>query len=374
VPVTDHEFCISCGAARTGGAFCGRCGNRHEAGERVRSKPVETIWPSHPPRVSQSADPGVTRLRPPAQPSHFSARAGQPSWVAFLCVAGGSVLLLLVGDVIERWGSDRTEYWMSGSVVFDVWLWIGIAGSLLVLIANCAGFGLLGGLAGRMTSSADRGLAFAWIGGLLMVSVAALSVRGWRFFASDYLGLPGVAYWLADCAVAGSAGWLGHSLVGRQKVGFKAGLAVCCGLVGAVLLVQPYVLPIDFLVRFPWSWTIRGLLEAGLLGLAGGALASTIPTRSVTSSAFSARPSMAVGQLAGERRPAPTNGFAITALVLGIMGGALAIPFGHIARAQIRRTGEHGDGMALAGLILGYVSLVAWTALILFVVAAYNSV
>jgi hypothetical protein len=50
-----------------------------------------------------------------------------------------------------------------------------------------------------------------------------------------------------------------------------------------------------------------------------------------------------------------TNGFAITALILGLAGGSiLAVIFGHVARAQIRRTGEQGNGLATAGLILGY--------------------
>ncbi|MDF2443801.1 MAG: hypothetical protein JWR01_2004, partial [Subtercola sp.] len=40
---------------------------------------------------------------------------------------------------------------------------------------------------------------------------------------------------------------------------------------------------------------------------------------------------------------------------------------GHIARAQIRRTGESGRGMALAGLIIGY----AYTALVILAVIAY---
>lgn len=52
---------------------------------------------------------------------------------------------------------------------------------------------------------------------------------------------------------------------------------------------------------------------------------------------------------------ARTNAFAITSMVLGIVGGSiLAIIFGHLAKVQIRRTGEHGGGMATAGLVLGY--------------------
>ena len=60
----------------------------------------------------------------------------------------------------------------------------------------------------------------------------------------------------------------------------------------------------------------------------------------------------------------PTNGLAIAALVCGIAAfatgitGIPAVICGHLARRQIRRTGEQGDGMAIAGLILGYVSVV----------------
>ncbi|SIN36772.1 peptidyl-prolyl cis-trans isomerase [Mycobacteroides abscessus subsp. abscessus] len=60
-----------------------------------------------------------------------------------------------------------------------------------------------------------------------------------------------------------------------------------------------------------------------------------------------------------------TNTFAVVALVLGFVGGVLAIPFGHIALSQINRTGEQGRGMAIAGLVLGYLSLAAVAAMII---------
>lgn len=59
-----------------------------------------------------------------------------------------------------------------------------------------------------------------------------------------------------------------------------------------------------------------------------------------------------------------TNGFAIASLVLGILwlywlGSILAIVFGHIALVQIRRKGGNsaGRGMAIAGLVLGYIGV-----------------
>ena len=61
----------------------------------------------------------------------------------------------------------------------------------------------------------------------------------------------------------------------------------------------------------------------------------------------------------------PTNTLAIVSFVLGIasyvavpiIGAIAAVVLGHMARGQIRQTGEGGGGFALAGLILGYVHL-----------------
>lgn len=60
--------------------------------------------------------------------------------------------------------------------------------------------------------------------------------------------------------------------------------------------------------------------------------------------------------------PRSTNGFAVASLVLGILwlywvGSILAVIFGAIALSQIKRTGDSGKGMAVAGLVLGYVGL-----------------
>ncbi|MER6808322.1 DUF4190 domain-containing protein [Actinomadura nitritigenes] len=69
--------------------------------------------------------------------------------------------------------------------------------------------------------------------------------------------------------------------------------------------------------------------------------------------------------------PAPvsrgTNGMATAAMVLGLVGivscgttSILAIIFGHVAQSQIKRTHEEGQGMATAGLILGYIVTGLW--------------
>jgi hypothetical protein len=35
--------------------------------------------------------------------------------------------------------------------------------------------------------------------------------------------------------------------------------------------------------------------------------------------------------------------------------GVLALVFGYIARGQIRQRGEQGDGLAIAGIVLGWI-------------------
>jgi len=72
---------------------------------------------------------------------------------------------------------------------------------------------------------------------------------------------------------------------------------------------------------------------------------------------------------------AKTNGLAIASLACGLaqfMLGPLAtipaIVFGHVARHQIKRTGEQGAGLALAGLILGWATMILGIALIIVVV------
>lgn len=73
----------------------------------------------------------------------------------------------------------------------------------------------------------------------------------------------------------------------------------------------------------------------------------------------------------------PTNTLAIVALVLGFvvpLGGIIA---GHIALGQIKRTGEGGQGLALAGTIVGYVltglGLLIAIFYVIFFVVLFNS-
>ena len=66
----------------------------------------------------------------------------------------------------------------------------------------------------------------------------------------------------------------------------------------------------------------------------------------------------------------PANGLAAGSLVCSLVGlfmPLLLIPgviMGHISREQIRKGNQRGDGMAIAGLVIGYLGATFWALLI----------
>jgi hypothetical protein len=82
-------------------------------------------------------------------------------------------------------------------------------------------------------------------------------------------------------------------------------------------------------------------------------------------------------------RSMPTNGFAITSMVMGILGfivlyglgSILALVFGYIAKSQIKNspTPQEGNGLATAGIVMGWIGIALGilliAGLILFVIA-----
>lgn len=76
-----------------------------------------------------------------------------------------------------------------------------------------------------------------------------------------------------------------------------------------------------------------------------------------------------------------TNGKAIAALVLGILSllipyvgfiiGIIAIVFSKLASNEIKRTGEGGKGLAVAGMVTGIIATALYGIIIIFLIIIF---
>ena len=82
-------------------------------------------------------------------------------------------------------------------------------------------------------------------------------------------------------------------------------------------------------------------------GTGAPAYGTGAPSYDATSPAYAAAPN-------GQK----TNVLAIVSLVSSFFISIVGIITGHIALSQIKKTGEQGRGLAIAGLIIGYIGLV----------------
>lgn len=72
-----------------------------------------------------------------------------------------------------------------------------------------------------------------------------------------------------------------------------------------------------------------------------------------------------------------TDGYAIASLVLGILpilgiSSILAVVFGHVAVARVKRTRRRGIGMATIGLTLGYLWIIVIVGAVIYAVHLYQ--
>ncbi|MFI5508829.1 peptidylprolyl isomerase [Mycobacterium sp. NPDC051804] len=79
----------------------------------------------------------------------------------------------------------------------------------------------------------------------------------------------------------------------------------------------------------------------------------------------------------GYPTPQPTNPLAIASLVCALLFAPLGIVFGHISLSQIKKSGEEGRGLAVAGLVIGYLvtalAILVVVLSVLFVIAVGRS-
>lgn len=77
---------------------------------------------------------------------------------------------------------------------------------------------------------------------------------------------------------------------------------------------------------------------------------------------------------AGYPQPQPTNTLAIASLVCAFVFAPLGIIFGHISLSQIKKSGEEGRGLALAGLIISYLFTAFMIVVLVWVVVFFIAV
>jgi hypothetical protein len=71
--------------------------------------------------------------------------------------------------------------------------------------------------------------------------------------------------------------------------------------------------------------------------------------------------------------PRQTNTMAILSLVLAFVFAPAGLVLGIMARKQIRQTGEDGDGLALAGIIVGGIATALFALMIVFFIVAVST-
>lgn len=68
-----------------------------------------------------------------------------------------------------------------------------------------------------------------------------------------------------------------------------------------------------------------------------------------------------------------TNTLAIVALIVSFFFSIVGVILGHIALSQIKKTHEGGRGLAIAALIIGYVSIAITVIVIIFYVVVLTA-
>ena len=78
--------------------------------------------------------------------------------------------------------------------------------------------------------------------------------------------------------------------------------------------------------------------------------------------------------------PTKTNGLAVASLVCSAVlfftcgvGSIIGVILGHISLGQIKRDGTGGRGLAIAGLVIGYILIALWGLIWVLTIVGKNS-
>lgn len=345
--------CASCGDPIYGTRFCETCGTRVAVESTAPVVPPVPAGPAAAPaavtasahvaepmaepiagHVAAAATVSATRPGPAGvdlgageEPSAARVRLGLLLalngiiWTPIVPVAT-AFGMGLIGQSIGNW-SLQSQMWP-------------IALIAAIIAPSTMTFGFI--LAARAAVISSRARAWAVVLAVIagLLSALGASSAGVLFGALS-LGVPS----LGAYAAIGAWGLISHF----RGPGYWAFLYtfVASVLLSAAIVVAFFPVLLVLVIAL-WVLGVIGVVK---LALAHERRAAARPPRPLA-----ARQDMS---LAAGR----TNGFATASLILALVGGGvLAIVFGHVALSQIRQTGEGGSGMATAGLVIGYVSIV----------------
>lgn len=156
--------------------------------------------------------------------------------------------------------------------------------------------------------------------------------------------------------------------------------AIATAVVGPMLMLQ---LGIGDSYFEGTDWLIWGVIVLGvLLAFAVPGTIGAIKTSQANAAARTGQSHQTVTPIGStpdglpiyaQSGAAGTNGLAIATIITAFIFPIAAIILGHIARAQVRRTGQEGAGLALAGLIIAYIQVVLGLIVIaVFAIMAVN--
>lgn len=346
------QFCDQCGTAFVENArFCTACGApRREPASSASIPPAAALSAPMPAPVSASPAAWPAGGGVPASPgagSPATAPRPQAGITAGLVAAG-----LVVGSLVLGFGVDLLpeDFWYdvvySNPVTRILWPWF-----LRLLPWALAG----GAAALHLRPSRNRILAAATLlgGPTLLVAILGSDATGFllgRWYRDD----------LVPSSPTAAAGALAGWLVLRGRSGPRLLLALI-PLVAGLLLTAGHA-PFPFVLSVV---TVVGVAWLAAIGTGPRPSATAAPAAAtVAGPAFQVLYTEQGERVLLPAAPAPTktNGAAIASLVLGLAGGWItlglpAIITGHVARRQIRERGESGDGLAITGLVFGYLTL-----------------
>jgi peptidyl-prolyl cis-trans isomerase B (cyclophilin B) len=326
--------CTQCGAPNLGTKFCENCGAPVSANPAVADA-AATAAPEEP-VVEAPVQPNVPVDAPPTPRATFGATPVRV--FALLSFLLANAAPPLVEYAVYSAGGES----LAGTNILSCIL-ISLAGLFLLIAA----------LAGRAGAA---GKTFGALFALAYVGIAIFLVFGGvrDFYGYTNSALLGLAYLLLFLS------WgLGRPFRGPGYF----------GLLILVLVVSAWDL-VQLIPSLHFNYV--GYLAASIAVFAGS-LWLTVGLSAV----FEGKPRPSADKPSVPLTATTTNALAIAGFVIVLVAIpsslvllysgvfiVLSIVFGHIAIAQIRRTGQRGRGLAVATLIIGYVAIAALIALI----------